>query len=138
MLNRGVGVDKQNLSPIRRDLIRGHGGISDGWFSTGGGDTIAIDTKNVANNAAATYTVGGTVYYVHFTGTQVGSVAFTFPDGSSEINGRTVEIITDAAIGTSATWASSGASFIRAPSTLAAGSTTRFKYLHSLTQWQRI
>ena len=138
MLNRGVGVDKQNLSPLRRDLIRGSGGISDGWFSTGGGDTIAIDTKNVADNAAATYTVGSSVYYVHFTGTQVGTVAFTFPAGSSGINGKTIQITTDAAIGTSTTWTSSGATFLNAPTTMSAGETAQFKYFNSNTEWRRL
>ena len=137
MLNRGTAADKQNQSPIRRDLIRGSGGISGGWFGIGR-DTSYINTKNEDNNAGATYTVASDTYYVHFTGTQVATVAFTFPAGSSGINGQTIQITTDAAIGTSTTWTSSGATFLNAPTTMAAGDTVQFKYFNSDTTWRKL
>jgi hypothetical protein len=98
-----------------------------GWF---------LHAKAVVNNnASATYTVGSGVRYVAFTGTQVGTVAFTFPAGNAGIDGLPITIYTTAAVGTSSTWASSGTTFVGAPATLAAASVTRFVYHHATTQW---
>jgi hypothetical protein len=89
----------------------------------------------VNNNASSTYTVGSGITYVAFTGTQAASVAFTFPAAAAGIDGRKIDIYTQAAVGTSSTWSSSGASFVGSPATLAAGSVTRFVYHHATTSW---
>jgi hypothetical protein len=89
----------------------------------------------VNNNASGTYTVAAGVSYVAFTGTNVGTVAFTFPAGAAGLDGLVIEIYTAAAVVTSSTWASTGTTFIGAPATLTAGSTTRFIYHHATTNW---
>jgi hypothetical protein len=89
----------------------------------------------VNNNASGTYTVAAGVSYVAFTGTNVGTVAFTLPAAAAGLDGLVIEIYTTAAVGTSSTWSSSGATFVGAPATLAAASVTRMVYHHATTQW---
>ena len=89
----------------------------------------------VNNNAAATYTFGANQSYVGFTGTQVASLAFTFPAASASIDGLICIVYTQAAVGTSSTWSSVGATFVGAPATLVANSVTRFIYDNASLQW---
>lgn len=113
-------------------------GSGAGWYWYSGAQWLPFAANGKAvinNNASATYTVASGVNYVGFTGTQVASLAFTFPAASAAIDGLQVRIYTQAAVGTSATWASSGATFVGAPATLASGSVTRFIYHHATLQW---
>lgn len=91
----------------------------------------------VNNNAAAAYAVPADTDYVGFTGTQVGTVAFTLPAAAAGNDGLVITIFTQAAVGVSATWVSAGATFVGAPATLAALSVTKFVYNHATLQWLR-
>ena len=111
-------------------------GASPVWFNGISWIPFQANAKVVVNNnASATYIVPANTNYVGFTGTQVGTVAFTFPAAAAVIDGLRVTIYTQAAVGTSATFASTGAIFVGAPATLAAGSLTRFIYHHAGTEW---
>ncbi len=48
---RSRGIDRQNLSPILRDLVRGSGGYGSGWFDMLGADTDTL--TYVANSGTA-------------------------------------------------------------------------------------
>lgn len=89
----------------------------------------------VNNNAAGTYTVAFGINYVGFIGTNATTIAFTFPAASAAIDGWQIRIYTTAAVSVSSTWASTGATFVGAPATLAAASVTRFVYHHATAQW---
>lgn len=39
-------VERQNQSPIRRDLVRGSGGLGTGWFTMDSSDSVAFDATS--------------------------------------------------------------------------------------------
>lgn len=104
-----------------------------GQTSTGAFATTGKAVVN--NNASATYTFAANQGYVAFTGTQVASLTINFPAAAAGIDGLEVEVYTQAAVGTAVTFASTGATFVGAPATLAAGSLTKFIFNSATNQW---
>jgi hypothetical protein len=92
----------------------------------------------VNNNAATTYVVAPTSreHYVFFTGTNAASIAFTFPTAAASVDGQKIGIFSVAAVGT-ATWASTGATFLAQPANLAANTMNRFIFDAPSNQWLR-
>jgi hypothetical protein len=66
--------------------------------------------------------------------TSAASLAFTFPAAAAAIDGLEIAINPSASVAT-ATWASTGATFVGAPASLAANTTVRFIYHHATAQW---
>jgi len=91
----------------------------------------------VNNNAATPYAVPASTRYVGFTGTNLATLAIAFPAAAAALDGFEMTVYTAAAVGTAVTFTSTGATFVGAPATLAAGSVTKFVYNHATTQWFR-
>lgn len=91
----------------------------------------------VNNNTTTPYTIPNNTAYVLFTGTQAGAGTMTInlPAAASSSDGQEVTIFTAGAIGTALTVASSGATVVGTPATLAANSTLKYKYDAGTTSW---
>lgn len=90
-----------------------------------GKDVVATDSLTSASPTARR---------TYYTGAAGASFAVTFPAGSSSIDGLLMTILSTAARA-STTWASSGATFVGAPTSLSAGVPVSFQYHHATTQW---
>jgi len=99
--------------------------------SSAAGSPVA---KNVVlNNGSATVTcVAGLNAYL---GTNPTSVAFTFPAVAGLSDSTVVTVMTQAAVSVAATWASTGGTFIGAPSTLTALQSVKFIFHSATLQW---
>lgn len=91
----------------------------------------------VNNNSTTPYTIPNDTAYVLFTGTQAGAGTMTInlPAAASSRDSQEITIFTAGAIGTALTVASSGATVVGTPATLAANSTLKYKYDAATTQW---
>ena len=88
-------------------------------------------TTKIANGASTS--VSPTARYSYIT-TSAASLATTFPAGSALIDGLIMTVCYSAGVAT-ATWVSSGATFVGAPGAIVANTPYRFIYQHSSTQW---
>lgn len=103
----------------------------------GGAKTFSNFIKNTsttvtATNSLTTYTASTQDNYL--TGTAGASFAITFPAASATIDGTYISIMSTASRA-STTWTSSGATFVGAPSSLAANTPYKFKYNQATTAW---
>jgi len=91
----------------------------------------------VNNNSTTPYTIPNDTAYVLFTGTQAGAGTMTInlPSAANSRDAQEVTIFTAGAIGTALTVASSGATVVGTPATLAANSTLKYKYDAGTTSW---
>lgn len=87
----------------------------------------------VANGATVTYTVPAKKNYVYLT-TTAASLAFTLPAAAAAIDGLLVTVVTDTSVAT-LTWASSGATFVGAPTASTANTPIRMIYDHASLKW---
>lgn len=105
---------------------------STGLFQFGKG--VSITAKAVVNNGSTTtYTYPAATSYVYIT-TSAASLATTLPAASSAIDGLMITYVPSANVAT-ATWVSSGATFVGAPAALTANVPVRMIYNHSDTKW---
>ena len=96
--------------------------------------TVSFTGKTIAANGATTsYTVASNTAYVYLTTTAV-SMAMTLPAGAAAIDGLILIVCPSAVIAT-VTWASSGTTFVGAPSAFAANTPVRMIYNHSDLKW---
>lgn len=108
--------------------------LTTGLFTFGFGRALVGSSKVVVNNGATTtYTVPAGASYVNIT-TSAASLAFTFPAAAAAIDGLEVTINPSASVAT-ATWASTGATFVGAPAALTANTSVKFIYDHATTKW---
>jgi hypothetical protein len=108
--------------------------LSSGLFTFAFGRGLVGASKVVVNNGATTtYTVPAGASYVNIT-TSAASLAFTLPAAAAAIDGLEIAINPSASVAT-ATWASTGATFVGAPAALTANQTVRFIYHHATLQW---
>lgn len=108
--------------------------LSSGLFTFAFGRALVGASKVIVNNGATTtYTVPAGASYVNIT-TSAASLAFTFPAGAAAIDGLEVTINPSASVAT-ATWASTGATFVGAPAALTANVSVKFIYHHATLQW---
>ena len=87
----------------------------------------------LANGAAVTYTVPAGISYLYVT-TSAAALAGTLPAAAAAIDGLTVTIVTSASVAT-ATWASTGATFVGAPASFTANTPVRMIYDHASLKW---
>jgi len=107
---------------------------SSGLFAFAFGRALTGSSKVIVNNGATTtYTVPAGASYVNIT-TSAASLAFTFPAAAALIDGIEIIINPSASVAT-ATWSSSGATFIGSPSSLIANTSVRFIYDHATLKW---
>jgi hypothetical protein len=112
--------------------IKGTSGIGAGLTEIKEG--LALTGKLlVANGAATTYTVPAKTNYVYLT-SSAASLAFTFPQGNSGIDGIVITVCVSISIAT-VTWASTSATFVGAPASLVANVPVSFIYHSATTQW---
>lgn len=108
--------------------------LSSGLFTFAFGRALVGASKVVVNNGATTtYTVPAGASYVNLT-TSAASLAFTFPAAAAAIDGLEININPSASVA-AVTWASTGATFVGAPSALAANTSVKFIYHHATLQW---
>ena len=95
-----------------------------------------VTGKTITNNNASTpITIpAGTSYYA-FTGTNLATLTINFPAAASTPDGLEITIYFSAAVGTALTLASTGATFVDAPATVAAKTRVAFIYDNASTQW---
>ncbi len=86
-----------------------------------------------SNGATTTYTYPAATNYVYITTTAV-SLQTTLPAAAAAINGLVITLCPSASVAT-ATWVSSGATFVGAPAALVANTPVRMIYHHATTQW---
>lgn len=91
----------------------------------------------VNNNSTTPYTLPNDTAYVLFTGTQAGAGTMTInlPSAANSRDAQEITIFTAGAIGTALTVASSGATVVGTPATLAANSTLKYKYDAGTASW---
>ena len=102
------------------------------WYN-GAWVPFQANSKTVINNNASA-SVSASTNYLGFTGTNVATLTVNFPAASVSIDGMRVTVFSQAAV-TTLTLASSGATFVNAPTSLAANGITRFIYNHATLQW---
>ena len=85
----------------------------------------------IANGSATSVTISNHFTYIT---TSASSMATTLPAASASIDGQ-VFIVEFGSSVTTATWISSGATFVGAPSTIVLNTPYRFIYINSSTQW---
>lgn len=106
---------------------------------TGGsitGAKIFNTNKTIINNNAATpVTIGAGISYLAFTGTNLTTLTVNFPNGAAAIDGFVITVYFSATVSVALTFASTGATFVDAPATVAAKTTVRFIYDNASTQW---
>lgn len=90
-------------------------------------------SKTVVSTASLT-TITLSTTYTYLTGSAGASMAVTLPAGASGIDGELITIMSVNAR-SSATWVSTGASFVGAPSTIAALTPYTFQYDSASTAW---
>ena len=93
---------------------------------------VNVNPSVVTTNALTSTTITSTNTY--FTGTTGASFAITFPESNSSLDGIKFVVMSTAARAT-ATWISSGATFIGAPAALVANTPVCFQYNHSDLKW---
>ena len=99
-------------------------------------NTNQLSKVVVNNNAANPYQVPSNTAYVLMTGTQPSStMTISMPSAANSLDSQEVTIFSASAVSSSITFASSGASVVGAPATLAADSTLKFKYDAPTTSW---
>ena len=86
-----------------------------------------------SNGATTTYTIPTTSDYVYLT-TSATSLTVTWPAASAAIDGREITFVPSASVAT-ASFTSSGGTFIAGPSSLVANTRYGFKYDHATTSW---
>ena len=90
--------------------------------------------KTIVNNGAtATYTLPVASDYIYITTTAT-ALTVTYPAAAAAIDGREITIVTSIGVAT-ATFSSSGATFVGAPAAFTANVPVKFKYHHAATQW---
>ena len=95
---------------------------------------LSMLSKVFANNGSTTtYTVPSATSYVYLTTTAI-SMAFTLPAASATIDGLLITIVPSAAVAT-ITWASAGATFVGALTSLAINAPARLVYDHASLKW---
>lgn len=105
-----------------------------GMLAIGAGLSLGNLSKVIANNGATTsYTVPASASYVYIT-TSAASLAMTLPAAAAAIDGLIVDICTSASVAT-ATWASTGATFVGAPTSFTANTPVRMIYDHASLKW---
>jgi hypothetical protein len=87
------------------------------------------------NNASSSVTIPAGTSYYGFTGTNLATLTVNFPAGSAASDGLEITVYFSAAVGTALTLASSGATFVDAPATVAAKTRLSFIYDNASTQW---
>ncbi len=102
------------------------------WYN-GAWVPFQANSKTVINNNASA-SVSTVTNYIGFTGTNVATLTVNFPAASATFDGMRVTVFSQAAI-TTLTLASAGATFINAPTSLAANGLVRFIYNHASLQW---
>jgi len=95
------------------------------------GSSAVQGQSKIANGSATSVTVSGQYSYIT---TSASSMATTFPAGSASIDGLQMIVVFSANVAT-ATWVSSGATFVGAPASIVANTPYRFVYFNSATQW---
>jgi hypothetical protein len=105
-----------------------------GLFMVGAGLSLSNLSKIITNIAAATtYTVPAGASYVNVT-TSGASIATTFPAAAAAIDGLMITVTPGASVAT-ATWVSTGATFIGAPAAWTANVPIRMIYDHASLKW---
>lgn len=105
---------------------------SNGLFQVAEGLSILGKVVS-ANGATTTYTLSAKKNYAYIT-TTAASLAFTLPAAAAAIDGLLVTIVTDTVVAT-LTWASSGATFVGAPTASAVNTPIRMIYDHASLKW---
>jgi hypothetical protein len=89
----------------------------------------------VNNNAATPYNIASAISYVAFTGTNLVTLTVNFPAAANAFDGQELTVYFSAAVSTALTLASTGATFVDAPATVAAKTRVSFIYDAASTQW---
>ena len=109
-------------------------GITDGSLGGGGTGLTSIANKAIVNNGAAvTYAYPSNTSYVYLTSTAV-ALQITLPAASASIEGLVIEIVLNTTVAT-ATWVSTGATFVGAPSAFAGNTPVKMIYDHATLKW---
>lgn len=95
--------------------------------------TAQLAKSIVANGATTTYTVPAKKSYIYMT-TTAASLAFTLPAGAAALDGLCLTIVTDTTVPT-ITWASTGTTFVGAPTATVANTPIRMIYDHASLKW---
>ncbi len=92
----------------------------------------------VNNNAASSVQLANNTAWTLFTGTNVGTLTVNLPAAANASDGEQVAFYTQAAIATSSVFASTGATVVGGPATMAAGTTAKFLYDSGTTTWYKV
>jgi len=99
-------------------------------------ENLSSSGRQIINNNAATPTnINAGVSYLGYTGTNLATLTINFPAGAAGIDGLIITVYFSAAVGTALTLASSGATFVDAPATVAAKTRVSYIYNNASTQW---
>jgi hypothetical protein len=111
-------------------------GLRFGSSPGGVGPIQAVTGKTVNNNnVGASVTIPAGQSYYAFTGTNVTTLTINYPAGSPSINGLEITVYFSAAVSVALTLASTGATFVDAPATVAAKTRVSYIYDSASTQW---
>jgi len=93
-------------------------------------------SKTVVNNNATTpYQIPSSTAYVMFTGTLPQTFTASMPSAANSLDGQEVTLFAQSGVTTALTVASSGATVVGTPATLAANGTLKYKYDADTTSW---
>lgn len=92
------------------------------------------NTSKAVDSAAGLTSKVLTARRTFLTGSTGSSMAFTLPAASADLDGMLITVVSMVGRGT-VTWASSGATFTGAPTSLSANTAVTLQYHHALTRW---
>jgi hypothetical protein len=108
----------------------------DGFTGIGGVQGVGAAGRQIINNNAATpVTINPGVSYLGFTGTNLTTLTINFPAAANTPNGLIIIVYFSAAVSVALTLASTGATFVDAPATVAAKTRMAYIFDTASLQW---